>query len=78
MEICEKVIGTGLTQVTDRADGYRILLHTLKGFASNLNTRQKMLDLLCQTLVKNLRHLTLREKCQFLRVLTFVEDEIAG
>lgn len=78
VEICEKVIGTGLSQITDRSDGYSILLRTLKGFASNFNTRQKMLDLLCQTLVKNLRHMTLKEKCKFLRALLFVEDEVAG
>lgn len=39
VEICEKIIGTGLEKVIEQPKGYRNLLLALKGFALNIHTR---------------------------------------
>lgn len=53
------------------------MLETLSGFINNVNSRQKILDLLCMNIIREFQYLTTQEKCYFVRSLSYIEDEAA-
>ena len=78
VEICEKLIAVNIEDIVQQPGGHCTLLETLTGFVKCEMSRQKILDFLCARIVEDYSHLTLNEKCLFLRLLTHIEDEVAG
>ena len=77
VEICEKTIAADIDQIAEIHSGYSVILDTLHGFLGTTHARQKIIELLCSRLTRDISQLNLREKCEFLRTLTLVEDEAA-
>lgn len=77
IEICEKTIAADIDQIAELHGGFSVILDTLHGFLGAKCARQKVVEVLCSRLTKDISRLNLTEKCEFLRTLTLVEDEAA-
>lgn len=78
VEICEKIVASGLDQISAQEGGTSIVLEALKGFLLSDHSRAKIVELLAQRVVRDISHLSSEEMCEFIALTRNLEDEVAG
>lgn len=78
VEICEKIVASGLDQISSQEDGASIVFETLKGFLSSNHSRTKIVELLVHRVVRDISVLSSEEMCEFLALTRSFEDEVAS
>jgi hypothetical protein len=78
VEICEKIVAAGLDQISAQDGGPSIVLEALKGFLSSLHSRDKIIELLAQRVVRDISQVSSEEMCEFVAVTRNLEDEVAS
>ena len=79
VEICEKIVHSGIDQISHQENGASDLFETYKGFMSSHHSRSKIIQFLQDRIVRDFSKLSPEDMCEFASVLRNIEkDGISG
>ena len=78
VEICEKLIASGLSQMYHQENGAETILLVYQGFLQSKHTRSKIIELLLENITENISKLSIESQCAFVGSLTSIVDEVAS
>ena len=65
VEICEKLVGNGIEQIKDQPFGTSNMLDIMDGFFMQEHSRGKIIQLLSDEIIEEVKDLSPKERCKF-------------